>query len=185
MPDVIIRTALGDIEVELEFDKAPITSRNFLRNIDEGLFRGGSFYRSAHKDDATGANLSIIQGGANKDLDQPKPIEHETTATTGLRHGAGAVSMARMERGTATTEFFICLEDTPGLDFREATDAGAGYAVFGRVVGGMDVVRAIHDRETGDPDLSASDAGGIPEWLRPQLLNDPILIHEMVVARRG
>ncbi|MCP2679921.1 peptidylprolyl isomerase [Maricaulaceae bacterium NA33B04] len=185
MADVIIKTSLGDVEIDLEFNKAPITSRNFVRNIKAGLFQGGSFYRAAHANDATEANLSIIQGGANKNLDQPEPIEHETTAQTGLKHTTGAISMARMECGTATTEFFICIEDTPGLDFKEPTDKGAGYAVFGKVVGGMDVVLAIHNLKTGNPDLSAADTENMPEWLRSQLLDDPVLIQDIDVAHRN
>jgi len=148
---VLITTPLGDITVEIFRDRAPITSDNFLRYVDDGLLDGTSFFRTVttknqpHSD----VKIEVIQGGTEpKDAAYPSkypPIEHETTETTELSHTDGAVSMARWAPGTATSSFFICIGDQPELDYggRRNPD-GQGFAAFGRVRVGMDVVREIH-----------------------------------------
>jgi cyclophilin family peptidyl-prolyl cis-trans isomerase len=150
-PRVVIKTELGDIVLELYSDKAPKTVANFLQYVDRGLFRGGSFYRVVRLDNQPGAKvlIDVIQGGVDR-LDNSvrlPPVEHETTKTTGILHKDGVISMARDQPGTADAEFFICIGDQPGLDFggRRNPDF-QGFAAFGRVVEGMDVVRAIHRR---------------------------------------
>lgn len=150
-PVIIIETKFGDIKVELYTDKAPLTTAAFLQNIDSGFFRNISFYRVLRRDNqVTGAPHSyLIQGGvwqANPESKEKfKPIPHETTNKTGILHKRGIISMARNEPGTATSEFFICVEDEPGFDFGGANNFdGQGYAAFGEVVEGMDVVNRIH-----------------------------------------
>jgi peptidyl-prolyl cis-trans isomerase A (cyclophilin A) len=148
---VLIRTSLGDIEVEVFRGRAPITSENFLRYVDDRLYDGTSFFRTVTLENQPNSEVKIevIQGGTMpKERAYPStypPIEHESTETTGLRHVDGAISMARMKSGTATSSFFICIGDQPELDYggRRNRD-GQGFAVFGCVIGGMDVVREIH-----------------------------------------
>ncbi|MDZ7332444.1 MAG: peptidylprolyl isomerase [candidate division KSB1 bacterium] len=149
MPRVTFQTSLGDFEVVLYAKAAPITTANFLRYVDENRFEGASFYRTVRLDNQpnNAIKIEVIQGGL-KDDDHPlslPPIPHETTAMTGIVHQDGVISMARNEPGTATSEFFICIGDQPALDFggRRNPD-GQGFAAFGRVIKGMDVVRAIH-----------------------------------------
>jgi peptidyl-prolyl cis-trans isomerase A (cyclophilin A) len=147
-PRVAIETAQGRIVVEVDVVHAPLTAANFLRYADEGLYRGASFYRAVRKENDRNPALpmSIIQGGLEPKPAPLPPIKHETTRDTGLRHLDGAISMARDGPGTATSEFFIVLGEAPGLDFGPVgrNPDGQGYAVFGRVVEGMDVVRRIN-----------------------------------------
>ncbi|MCH8866516.1 MAG: peptidylprolyl isomerase [Proteobacteria bacterium] len=167
---ILMVTSLGDIEFELYPDKAPITVAGFLRLVDGGHLEGGTFYRVVSSDNDNGNPvISVIQGGIG-DVESPiPPMAHETTADSGLRHRNGSISMARAEVGTATTEFFICIGDQPALDFGGArNDDGQGFAVFGRVVDGMDIVRAIHE--------SPADAPTEIEYFRGQLLEEPVEI---------
>ena len=147
---VLIRTALGDIEVEIFPGKAPITSENYLRYVDGGLYDGTAFFRTVTMENQPNSEVKIevIQGGTmSKDRAYPSthpPIEHETTQETGLRHVDGAISMARMKPGTATSSFFICIGDQPELDYEGRRNPdGQGFAAFGYVTEGMDVVRKI------------------------------------------
>ncbi len=145
-PRVLIRTEKGDIVVAVDLTRAPVTAANFLRYVDAGLYDGSTFHRTV-----TPANqpndevrIEVIQGGQLPEVKEFPPISHETTAMTGLKHVDGAISMARDKPGTATSSFFFCINDQPDLDFggRRNPD-GQGFAAFGRVVSGMDVVRAI------------------------------------------
>ena len=150
---VLITTPLGDIEVEVLRDRAPVTSGNFLRYVDEGLLDGTTFFRTVTMDNQpdTDVKIEVIQGGTEPvDATYPSrypPIKHETTEETGLSHVDGTVSMARWAPGTATSSFFICIGDQPQLDHggRRNPD-GQGFAAFGRVRHGMDVVRKIHSQ---------------------------------------
>lgn len=134
---VALDTSAGTIVIELD-PRAPITVANFLRYVDEDRLDGTSFYRAM----TVGALGGLIQGGASGASDRVLPgIAHEPTSQTGLRHADGVVSMARFEPGTATGDIFIIVgNNMGGLD---ATPADPGFAAFGRVVEGMDVVRAI------------------------------------------
>lgn len=141
-----IATSEGEIQVRVYPRKAPVTAGNFLRYAEAGLYDGTTFFRvvTPENQPRDKVRIEVIQGG---DVDERKcfpPIAHETTATTGLRHRDGTVSMARDGPGTATSSFFICVHDQPELDFggRRNPD-GQGFAAFGRVVKGMDVVRRI------------------------------------------
>jgi peptidyl-prolyl cis-trans isomerase A (cyclophilin A) len=142
-PRVALQTAAGPIVIELAADHAPITCANFLRYVDAQRFDGGTFYRALKlvADPLTG----LVQAGVKNDPARSfPPIAHESTAVTGLSHKDGAVSMARYDPGTATSEFFICVGDIVSLD-ADPTQAGdnQGFAVFGKVVEGMDAVRRI------------------------------------------
>jgi peptidyl-prolyl cis-trans isomerase A (cyclophilin A) len=145
---VLIETERGDIQVEVFEEAAPMTAANFLRYVDEGRFAGAFFYRvvtmANQPDDSI--KIEVIQGGLGfkENENRLAPIAHETTAVTGLLHTDGTISMARDAPGSASSEFFICVGDQPDLDFggRRNPD-GQGFAAFGRVVDGMDVVRAI------------------------------------------
>lgn len=147
-PRVLIVTELGDIVVEVYLDRVPVTAANFLRYADEGRFRGATFYRTVTMDNQPDNDIKIevIQGGLGEDLEglALPPIEHETTDKTGVLHRDGTVSMARSTPGTAGSEIFICIGDQPELDYggRRNPD-GQGFAAFGQVVEGMDVVRKI------------------------------------------
>lgn len=156
-PHVVIKTPAGDIEVELYLRQAPKTAGAFLSYVDSGYYRNASFYRILNADNQpTGANDSkLIQGGIwRTDHDRAvrvPGVPHETTRQTQILHTDGTISLARGAPGTGTTEFFICIGDQPGYDFGgENNPDGQGYAAFGRVVRGMDVVRAIYERPEND-----------------------------------
>ncbi len=141
-----ISTREGEIQVRVYPRKAPVTAGNFLRYVEAGLYDGTAFFRvvTPENQPRDPVRIEVIQGG---DVDEKKcfpPIAHETTAMTGLKHRDGTVSMARDKPGTATSSFFICVGDQPELDFggRRNPD-GQGFAAFGRVVKGMEVVRRI------------------------------------------
>jgi len=148
---VVFQTELGEIEIEVFTDKAPLTSANFMRYVDENRFSGASFYRvvtpANQPDDSI--RIQVIQGGlgfVESDLRLP-PIPHESTKETGILHQNGIISMARLQPGTAGSEFFICIEDQPELDYGGMRNPdGQGFAAFGQVVGGMDVVKKIQEQ---------------------------------------
>lgn len=148
-PQVVIRTTLGEIVVEIFAEQAPVSAHNFLQYVEQGRFDGATFYRTVRMDNQPGdsVKIEVIQGGLGfrESADRLPPIAHETTAVSGLHHIDGTLSMARLEPGSASSEFFICVGDQPELDFggRRNPD-GQGFAAFGRVISGMEVVRAIH-----------------------------------------
>ena len=147
--NVIIRTETGDIHVALDLENAPLTSANFLRYVDAGLFDSTCFYRVVGKDNQPNDSvlIAVIQGGRYEDEENGgfPPVTHETTAMTGIRHRNGVISMARWTPGTATSEFFICVGNQPDLDFGgKRNPDGQGFAAFGKVTRGMKVVRRIH-----------------------------------------
>jgi peptidyl-prolyl cis-trans isomerase A (cyclophilin A) len=148
---VIIETDLGPIELAIDTARAPVTAANFLKYVDAGLYDGGRFHRAVRQDNQVRSDVKIevIQGGrAPESVKQQRgfgPIPLERTSITGLRHMDGAISMARGNTpDSASSDFFICIGDQPSLDFGGARSAdGHGFAAFGRVVKGMDVVRRI------------------------------------------
>jgi peptidyl-prolyl cis-trans isomerase A (cyclophilin A) len=149
-PHVEIQTAEGNIEIELYADKAPLSTAAFLRNIDSNYYENATFYRVLNKENqrSDAFKPELIQGGLwrtkRKRREGIKGTPHESTQQTGILHKAGVISFARLEPGTATTEFFICLSDQPGFDFGGENNADKqGYAAFGKVVKGMDVVIKI------------------------------------------
>lgn len=172
----VLETTMGAIVVALEVERAPVTAGNFLRYVDEGRLDGTVFYRAMILDWEPHPN-GLIQGGTQFDPDRIlPPIAHERTSDTGLTHGRGALSMARNEPGSATGDFSILLQaqrsmdadpDNPDPQFHD------GYAVFGQVVEGMDVVEAIHAAPL-DPDKGEG-------WMKGEMLAEPVVI---VDARR-
>lgn len=170
---VILQTSLGGITVELDRERAPITASNFLRYVDQKRFDGTVFYRSMKLGtDEDGQGQGLIQGGTQNDPKRIlKPIPHEPTDVTGLKHLAGAISMARFAPGTATGDFSILVSPLHGLDAdptRPPAEEPLGYAVFGYVTQGMDVVRKIHAGAT-----SPTKGTG---WLKGQMLEPPVKI---------
>lgn len=138
-PRVAIETSLGRIVVEMATKQAPITSANFLRYVDEKRLDGTTFYRAAR---AKGApKMGFVQGGIRHSYTRMlPPIAHEPTSKTHLRHVDGTISMARDAPGSATGDFFIIVGPGASLD---AKGSDPGYAAFGHIVSGMDVVRRI------------------------------------------
>src|SRR5688572_17875317 len=171
---VVMQTELGDIVIALETERAPVTAGNFLRYADEKRFDGIVFYRAMRLDWGEQPN-GVVQAGTQWD---PKrilpPIAHEPTDVTGVKHVTGAISMARLEPGTATGDFSITVSPQPGLDADPRSDdpeLRAGYAAFGHVVEGMDVVRAIFDAPT-DPDKGEG-------WMKGQMIAEPVKVLTM------
>lgn len=148
LPVVVLETDLGRIEIEVDAAAAPVTARNFLRYVDAGHYDGGRFHRTVRPDNQpqNKVKIEVVQAGAApaREAEAFPPIPLERTSATGLRHLDGTVSMARDAPDTATSDFFVCIGDQPELDFggRRNPD-GQGFAAFGRVVAGLDVVRRI------------------------------------------
>lgn len=173
-PQVLLLTELGEIVLELFPRQAPRTVANFLHYVDQGCYRGASFYRVVRADNQAHSpvKIEVIQGGLGMGEHPAKlpPIPHESTQLTGLRHREGTLSMSRLEPGTAHSEFFICLEESPELDHggRRNPD-GQGFAAFGWVVRGLEVARAIQQRP----------AGGQTPPVQGQMLLEPVRILEV------
>jgi peptidyl-prolyl cis-trans isomerase A (cyclophilin A) len=145
---VLVKTELGDIVVELDTKRAPNTSANFLRYVDGGFYDSGTFHRTVKMDNQPDSpvKIEVIQAGVNpaRTKEGFASIPLERTSVTGLRHTDGVISMARGQADSATSGWFVCINDQPSLDFGGARNPdGQGFAAFGRVVQGMDVVRAI------------------------------------------
>jgi peptidyl-prolyl cis-trans isomerase A (cyclophilin A) len=158
-----VTTALGAFTLAIDADAAPISAANFLAYVDGGHLREAAIYRivaACNQGDDIAHKIDVVQWGwvAPRDGDPPPlpTIAHEPTSVTGLRHRDGTLAMARRAPGTAGPAFFICIGDQPELDFggRRNPD-GQGFAAFGRVVAGMDVVRAIHARAEASDRLRA------------------------------
>ena len=172
---VVVRlvTALGEIDLEIDRAHAPLSAANFLRYVDAGRYDGGRFHRTVRPDTETRPEVAIqvVQAGVapGREAEDLPPIALERTTETGLKHLDGTLSMARAEPDTATSDFFICIGDQPRLDFGGARNPdGQGFAAFGKVVRGMDVVRQIQ-------------ASPAPNVQTPQALNPPVRI---LTARR-
>ncbi|ARS27251.1 peptidylprolyl isomerase [Sphingomonas sp. KC8] len=169
---VSLQTSEGPITLELETERAPVTSANFLRYVDQKRFDGITFYRATK----VAPGYGLIQGGARNDPRRAlPPIAHEPTSQTGLSHVDGAISMARNAPGSASGDFFITIGAMPSMDAdpKQPGD-NLGFAVFGRVVEGMDVVHRILEAP-----ISPTEGEGV---MRGQMLATPIRI---VTARRA
>jgi peptidyl-prolyl cis-trans isomerase A (cyclophilin A) len=161
---VAIDTSLGRIVVALDRAHAPITSANFLHYVDTHRFDGQTFYRAVHQDGG-----GLIQAGVRTDVRKLfPPIAHEPTTQTGLHHVTGAISMANSGPGTARSDFFILLSDMPGLDAGGPGGDANGFAVFGHVTEGMDVVQKIYAAP-----LSPTKGEGV---MKGQMLEPPVKI---------
>jgi peptidyl-prolyl cis-trans isomerase A (cyclophilin A) len=148
---VLLETALGNIEVAVDRGRAPVTAANFLHYVDGGFYDGGRFHRTVTPDNQPNdtIRIEVIQGGVNpaRDGERNPPIPLERTTATGLAHRDGTISMARFAPDSAVSDIFICIGDQPTLDFGGMRNPdGQGFAAFGEVVAGLDVVRAIQGR---------------------------------------
>lgn len=150
-PHVVIQTKYGEIELELYADKAPATTAAFLSYVDSGFYENTSFYRvlNVTNQPSNAPKTEILQGGLwrtkNEKARSITGIPHESTGKTGVKHRDGVISVARLEPGTAGSEFFICIDDQPGLDEGGENVADKlGYAAFGKVIKGMSIVRKIY-----------------------------------------
>lgn len=151
---VIFETELGAITMEIDVAKAPVTAANFLKYVDGKFYDGGVINRSVRPDNTIRHDVEIqviqFQSDPARNRERFPPIPLERTNVTGLRHVDGALSMARNGPDTATSSFSIMVGDQFELDFGGKRNAdGQGFAVFGRVTGGMDVVKKIHSSKTG------------------------------------
>ena len=161
---VAVDTSVGRIVIALDIGRAPVTSKNFLHYVDTHRFDGQSFYRAMKM-----GSGGLIQGGIRSDIRLLyPPIAHEPTNKTGIKNSAGAISMARLEPGYARADFFILLDDTPGFDAGAPGGDADGFAAFGHVTEGMDVVRKIF----ASP-VSATKGEGI---MKGQMLDPQIRI---------
>ena len=159
---VALETELGRIVLELDKGRAPITSTNFLAYVEGKNFDGQTFYRAMKIGDG-----GLIQGGVRSDARKLlPPIAHEATSQTGLKNVAGAIVMANGGAGTARSDFFILLNDQPAFDAGNPQGDATGFAVFGRVIEGMDVVRKILEAP-----VSATKGGGVMkgQMLEPEI----------------
>jgi peptidyl-prolyl cis-trans isomerase A (cyclophilin A) len=150
LPRVTVETELGQFVLEIDTVHAPVTAANFLKYVDAGLYDGGRFHRTVRtqpdNQPQNAVKIDVVQAGANpaRTIEYFQPIVHEPTSDTKLTHGDGVVSMARAQVDTARDQFFICIGDQRELDAGGKRNAdGHGFAAFGRVVSGMDVVRKI------------------------------------------
>lgn len=173
--DVVLETELGAITVRVYDDRAPVSAGSFLAYVDQGLYDGAGFYRTVSPENDNGSPvISVIQGGLLDEEGALAPVVHETTDDTGILHEDGVISLARGAPGTGGgAAFFICIGAQPSLDFGGTRNLDEqGFAAFGRVVSGMDVVHAIHQSEAGPSDDPYMDG---------QILGEPVVI---VSARR-
>ena len=170
---ITMSTSEGDIGIDLYLDKAPVTAGNFLKLVENGDMDGGSFYRVVtFENDNGNPKIEVIQGGLGDRSEGFDTIDHETTEQTGILHTDGVISMARGGVGTASTEFFICIGDQPGLDHGQPRNAdNQGFAAFGKVVSGMDVVRRIN--------AMSADAASDSEYTQGQILAEPVAIERV------
>ena len=175
---VEMKTSAGDIRIEVFPQAAPVTVENFLRYVDGGYYNNARFYRVVRMNNQqqNTIKIEVIQGGLELDAaDLPfEPIAHESTETTGIKHVDGVISMARGDPGTAASEFFICINDQPELDFSgQRNPDQKGFAAFGKVVDGMDVIRTIQEMPTDIP------KAGQLEYTSGQILLEPVVIYEV------
>ena len=161
---VTIETSLGRIVVALDRGHAPVTTANFLHYVDTHRLDGESFYRAMHS-----GTSNLIQGGVRSDARKLyAPVAHEPTSKTGLHNVAGAISMANAGPGTARSDFFILLSDVPAFDAGDPQGDATGFAAFGHVIEGMDVVKKIFDAP-----VSATKGEGA---MKGQMLDPPVKI---------
>jgi peptidyl-prolyl cis-trans isomerase A (cyclophilin A) len=164
---VVMTTELGPITIALETERAPVTAGYILKHVDEKRLDGSAFYR-AYKVVPDGS-IGLVQAGIQDGRKLLPPVAHEPTTTTGLTHDEGAVSLARAAPGTAQAQFFFILGSLKSLDANpQASGDNLGFAVFGRVTEGMDVVRKILNVP-----ISATKGEGV---MKGQMIEAPVKI---------
>jgi peptidyl-prolyl cis-trans isomerase A (cyclophilin A) len=158
LPHVLVQTDLGDIEIEVDTTRAPVSGGLFLKQVDAGMYDRGQFHRTVTMDNQPNNDVKIeviqasIAAAREKDLGDPIPLER--TSVTGLKHTDGCVSTPRGAPDSARTGFFICIKDQPSLDFGgKRNPDGQGFAAFGRVVRGMEIVRKIQQAPNKEAQL--------------------------------
>lgn len=174
LPTVRLRTEHGDIVIALDTVRAPRTATHFRRLVKSHALDGSVFYRTVRRNPPGEGppTIDLIQGGLGFDrAAEPPSVPHEGTDETGLSHVDGAVSLARAWDEDPRGEFFICIGDLPILDAGGASGQAGGYAVFGRVIEGMNVVRTIHQLKSDAPVPAGAD-----EKLLGQFLDEPVAI---------
>ena len=165
---VVFETSLGNFEISVDVDHAPITAANFLKYVDDGAYNKGFFHRTVRPDTESRKDypIQVVQASPAKGTANREAIKLERTNVTGLKHFAGTVSMARSGADTATSDFFICITDSPELDFGGRRNAdGQGFAAFGKVITGMDIVKKIQASPT-----KAGENGKQSQSLEPQIV---------------
>lgn len=174
-----IHTSKGEIQFELYTAQAPLTVANFVQYIEDSAFKGGDFYRVVRADNDQGnPKIAVIQGRANPQHQDFSPVHLETTALTGLLHLDGTLSMARGDPDTATNEFFICIGPQPALDFGgKRNPDGQGFAAFGRVIKGMEIVKSIQQTRQA---VEVEDA-----YVVGQILAHPVTIIDVTFANNN
>jgi len=168
---VVLETTQGDIHMDIAVQAAPVSAGSFLEYMDKGLYEGAAFYRTVRKENDNGSPvIEVIQGGIIDVSKSLPPIAHETTEQTAIKHTNGTLSLARGGPGTASgAAFFISIGDNPSLDFGgQRNKDGLGFASFGRVIKGMDVVKKIHQLPSDQPTDTPYTKG--------QILNEPVMI---------
>ncbi len=172
---VLMETDAGNIAVELDERAAPLTVANFLRYVDAGQYDGGRFHRTVvsapDNQPQSQIKIDVIQGGPAANAEAFPPVALERTDKTGLRHLDGTISMARSSPDSATGDFLVCVGAQPSLDAGGMRNPdGQGFAPFGRVTDGMDIVRKIHRSPAGPTNSASTAAAG------NQRLNPPVRI---------
>ncbi|MBE9511425.1 MAG: peptidylprolyl isomerase [Bacteroidetes bacterium] len=167
-PIIRISTEIGEIEIEIFEKEAPVTANNFLEYIKKGMFKNACFYRVVNMENQPDDDIKIevIQGGLGWSDSLPGlgPIKHETTDITGIKHLDGTLSMARDKPGSASSEFFICINNQLELDYGgKRNPDGQGFAAFGKVIKGMDVVKKIQKLDNTN-----------------QMLDNPVMILDII-----
>ena len=173
-PLVTLETEMGNIVIEVMVDKAPLSGGDFsVLRRDRAFMKAKAFTGScaAHDNDNGSPMIDVIQGGVIAEGMGLEPVAHETTDSTGIKHSDGTISLARGDVGTGSAAyFFITVGEQPSLDFGGTRNRdGQGFAAFGRVVEGMDVVSKIHNL---DPELFESSEG----YMAGQILKEPVRI---------
>lgn len=168
-------TEFGEFDLRIEVERAPVSSTNFLRYVDAGMYTDGRFHRAVRLDNQARDDIliEVVQASVSRARrrDGHPPIALERTAVTGLRHFNGTISMARSGPDTGTSSFFICIGAQPSLDFGgQRNKDGQGFAVFGRVVRGMEVIRRIHRVKIPGRELPLGE-------LRPRTYSSAVYSH--------
>ena len=179
---VTLETTLGNIELELYPEKAPLSVNSFVRYVESGNYNKGKFTRVVHDNnqDHMKVKIHVIQGGTENPEELIFPaIAHETTQKTGLKHLRGTISLGRLAPGTASSEFFICNEDEPSLDFGGLRNPdGQGFAAFGTVLKGM----AVADKILSGKVIPAPKNPAEMEYTSGQILQNPVVITKAYVV---
>ena len=186
---VMFETNLGEIEIALYPNRAPVSVENFLAYVDGGHYDDANFYRTTQISETS--RISVVQGGLGNFLEESEESEepegengifpsiaHELTTTTGIDNESGTIAYARNEPGTASSEFFFNVDDNPGLNSGNTTGGrdGAGYTTFGRVLKGIRIIQAIQQLPAERPTHIA--------MLQGQLLTEPVVIQRVYRSRR-